>query len=511
MREWLVPGWVASVGLLRLAQALRLPEARMLRGVPDDAFYYLQTARVFAATGRWSFDGVEPASGFHLLWGYLLAAMYRVRPGIGLHAVFALTSLFGILCMAAAAWLCARTALRLFGAGAELGVGIICLSAVSLQCGALLMEAPLVILLSAAVAHLLCNDRVPQVSFLRPGLHHHPLLTGAAALLLGWLGVLARSDFGLLPLALFLAHLVQWRRGKASATMVWIAAAVLTGCALGVATVTLHTHWVSGEWVQASARQKLRWAGLVGYSSRPVWTLVQQYFNSSAVVHDWTRRGLWCARLLLLALSAGVLAGLRRRGGWALPAMLCVVAGYGFLYRYNSAALQAWYLAQFQVPMALLAAGALAAVPARRLVTAAALALCLWGSAVSLRLARTQPAPFYAAALYLRAHPELRPAGAWNAGMLGYVSGGGVTNLDGLVNDRIYPYAAGGTALDYVRARNLRSIIDFPAMVDPAAMAQDGPAQGAERNGYADGRLQRCLHLTAMAGPMAVYHVDCGP
>ena len=95
--------------------------------------------------------------------------------------------------------------------------------------------------------------------------------------------------------------------------------------------------------------------------------------------------------------------------------------------------------------------------------------------------------------------------------MLGYVSGGGVTNLDGLVNDRIYPYAAGGTALDYVRARNLRSIIDFPAMVDPAAMAQDGPAQGAVRNGYADGRLQRCLHLTAMAGPMAVYHVDCGP
>ena len=279
----------------------------------------------------------------------------------------------------------------------------------------------------------------------------------------------------------------------------------------GLLTVTLHTHWISGEWVQASARQKLRWAGLTGYSMKPGWTLVLEFFNSSAVTNGWTRSGVWLARMLALGVGAGALAGLRRRGGWALGAMLSVVVGYVILYRYNSGAMQEWYVGEFEVPLALLAAGALAAAPARRLAMGVVMVLCLWGAVVSLRQHQGEDSPFYTAGVYLRAHPELRPAGAWNAGMLGYVSGGGVVNLDGLVNDRVYPYAASGNLLDYVRERKLRTIIDFPTMVDPAAMAANGPARLAERNGYGDGRLQGCLHLVDMTGRLGVYRVDCGP
>ena len=40
--------------------------------IPDDAFYYIQMATHRAKDGFWSFDGTHPASGFHLLYGYLL-------------------------------------------------------------------------------------------------------------------------------------------------------------------------------------------------------------------------------------------------------------------------------------------------------------------------------------------------------------------------------------------------------------------------------------------------------
>ena len=80
-----------------LSRLMGLAENRLIDHIPDDAFFYLQTARTFARTGRWSFDGVEPASGFHVLWGYLLAGLYRVRPGITLRGVFGVAGLVGKL------------------------------------------------------------------------------------------------------------------------------------------------------------------------------------------------------------------------------------------------------------------------------------------------------------------------------------------------------------------------------------------------------------------------------
>jgi hypothetical protein len=65
--NWVVPALVGLVGMARLTFLCRLPDRLLVRYIPDDAFYYLIMGRNFAATGRWTFDGVEPASGFHLL------------------------------------------------------------------------------------------------------------------------------------------------------------------------------------------------------------------------------------------------------------------------------------------------------------------------------------------------------------------------------------------------------------------------------------------------------------
>ena len=122
----------------------------MVGYIPDDAFYYLVMGRNFARLGRWTFDGVAPATGFHLAWGYLIAALYAVAPGIGLHALFLLAGLFQIACVTAAVWLVGRTARRWFGAGTEAGVAVVFLSTMPLGEGISLMEMALALLASAA-------------------------------------------------------------------------------------------------------------------------------------------------------------------------------------------------------------------------------------------------------------------------------------------------------------------------------------------------------------------------
>lgn len=50
-----------------------LPIEKLLQGLlVDDAFYYLQVARVFAQKGILSFDGVHETNGFHPLWMLIL-------------------------------------------------------------------------------------------------------------------------------------------------------------------------------------------------------------------------------------------------------------------------------------------------------------------------------------------------------------------------------------------------------------------------------------------------------
>src|SRR5688500_6385445 len=84
----LAAGLVLLVGLLRVAWLALQGDARLITMVPDDAFYYIVLAQNFAETGRWTFDGVAPATGFHLLWGYLLAGVQALFGAPGWRSLF---------------------------------------------------------------------------------------------------------------------------------------------------------------------------------------------------------------------------------------------------------------------------------------------------------------------------------------------------------------------------------------------------------------------------------------
>jgi hypothetical protein len=159
------------------------------------------------------------------------------------------------------------------------------------------------------------------------------------------------------------------------------------------------------------------------------------------------------------------------------------ILGYGAAYALNGA-VQYWYAATFFAAVALLAAGLVAALPVRGRVVP--ILILLYAAGAVWRFANP-PWPWQVATMeageMLRAAPDLAPVAAWNAGIVAYFAARPVTNLDGLVNDAVYPAVISGRLAPYLAEAGIRYIVDFPSMLSEA---------GGRRGGYADGTLRRC-------------------
>ena len=70
-RRLVVVGVALSLPALLWPWIVQLPPG----GIEDDGYFYSQIAYNAGVHGRVSFDGIHPTDGFHLLWGYLLAAV----------------------------------------------------------------------------------------------------------------------------------------------------------------------------------------------------------------------------------------------------------------------------------------------------------------------------------------------------------------------------------------------------------------------------------------------------
>lgn len=254
----------------------------------------------------------------------------------------------------------------------------------------------------------------------------------ASAFAVGVLGMLSRSDFGLLPLVLFVACLAMDRRVKAP--RVKLAGSVLAGSIIGLVVVLGHTYVASGHLVQSSARVKRYWSVLDGDS-----TWVSAWSATSPLLQytgGWLPRPQYVlfvyaigATLLLLAITGAAMSRLNHRFTITVTwAMSGVALGYIGLYTYDSAAVQAWYFANYLVPYSILVGSAFA-IPGKvwRALSTIALGVWLWkASPISRGWSPVWPqqAGFYQTGRYVRNHPEIKPIGAWNAGILNYLASG---------------------------------------------------------------------------------------
>jgi hypothetical protein len=165
-----------------------------------------------------------------------------------------------------------------------------------------------------------------------------------------------------------------------------------------------------------------------------------------------------------------------------------VIIGYIVLYSLDGA-VQGWYFANYLVPYSVMAASVFS-IPSKtwRIVSTAALAVLVWRASPIRRTATSmwpQQVGYYEAGLYLHQHPELKPVGAWNAGIDSYVAGGGVVNLDGLVNDDAAQYVLSNSLKKYLAERHINRVIDDSIMW--------GSDLTRARGGYAGDVLTHCI------------------
>lgn len=464
---------------------LKAPEMLQVQFTPDDGYYYLALARNFIRFGQWTFDGgVSVTSGFHLLQAYILAGFYKLLQPTSagfVHLGLAFDALVTIIVVAIAWVICLRKndAFFLIAFTILVGAKPFLFNSISIT------EWPLVIL----IAGLYC------LSFYRQGKGRgaHPAL-----FVLGLLGSLARSDFGLLPFGIFVSAFFL-ERGSQEKLLTREAFLGVLGAILGLGIVFVHNFMITGAMIQSSALMKSYWAAFVHQKFYNAIALILKVIGLDLGFADFDR-SLFLLGVLLISgpLILIILAKISGQSNVSfskvspsadqplherilvLAAGLCLI-GYSIFYAYNGA-IQHWYTANFIWPtFILLVAGA--HYLDRRLLHEQQFTL-IWLSVFALTAlgvqiwslyplsAQTSPWPhqqlMLEAGKYLAQNPPDANVGSWNSGVVGYYRDGtDIINIDGLVNNDIYPYAVSNDLPAYLRAKNIHYILDFENMFHP--------------------------------------------
>lgn len=425
---------IVIAGLARITHFAGRP-AELITIIPDDAFYYLRLAHNRVAVGAWSFDQVSPTSGFHLLYGYLLAAAeWLFGPVLeDWQHSFVVISVLSTLAVALAAYLVVRSGQRLYGTSAAWWGLIVLVGPWTVALITMMMESPLVVLSAAVVLALAVGE-------------NRPTWLGAVGLFtIGWLAALSRVDFALWPGMLWLVGLFCGREPGARRVRL---TAIFAGSVTAVATTLVHSYIWTGHLAPSSALVKLQWSLQAGTGS--------------------LAGGLGLLPMILLAF--GFAAHKLAEGSGKLAFEPFSLAGAGTLVGYlvifyvvGSRGAQPWYQALFLVPLAVsvMAVGAVVW-PRLRAVSAVLLVGTVTVAGLAAVPGTLWPwqAGMYHAAQKLADRTAGQPVGSWNAGILAVVSGLQITNLDGLVDDRAAAASAQGTLYDYLRARGIEYIAD---------------------------------------------------
>jgi hypothetical protein len=467
---------VSALTLIHYAYMMSVPHEAVICFVPDDAFYGFQVARHFMATGVWSFDGgFTTTTGFHLLNVYLMSLFpgLLARPWVAIRVLMG----FGAAVSIVSIFLICRLADRTFGPCALIPAFLLLTAASFTQQSVALMEYPYVIIIAALYVLALLSKR------------DRGWITAAAIFGLGTLGSLARGDFGGLPLAVVIAS-VFWYLRERRTRYLSRALLGLSGAAMGLALVTLHNLHFGGHLLSGSERAKALWGERWGYSlNLPVNVAVQTMIS-------WSPAAVAIASLIACVLSVRIVAGLCKRwpiaarlsaafeidaqpattdGSFAASAGVIAVMIYLLVYGADSA-VREWYAASFVIPLLLLLGAGFHAIsrdPIWRTVASAAVAIIATQNiACSYFPIWNSGKYFLAMAQYLRNHPPDDRIAGWNVGTVGYFLDGKITNLDGLMNDQIYPYMKAKTVNQYLDRAAIKYVVDFPVQIDnpgPAA------------------------------------------
>jgi hypothetical protein len=434
--------------------------------IPDDGFYYLSLARNYSTYGIWSFDsGISTTSGFHLLFAYLLSSAFSLfHFDVNNFVTFGvILSLLFVLFSIATMWFWGfkqKNVLFLMFLVLIISSRNFVYNTVSIT------EWSLTILISSMYCVWFFTKYI------------NPVIKRIDVLILFILGFslsIARTDSGILPFSILVSTLFPFlttsKRSRLFATM------GLLGTLIGLLVVFTHNYLFTGEILQSSAMMKAYWAQL----------FPSDYYSGSILVTEII--GFPGLFLLAILIVIAVVPKFINKSGNSSPnshtinnshilmivsAGVCVL-GYTLVYSRN-VDIQPWYTANLITPVIMAVFGISDYLTVTlhwkgRLIFPLFILLIIFFNISNLYPINTFRSPWphqkymYQAGLYLNENPLDGRVGSWNAGIIGYYEGGHVVNLDGLVNNDIYPYAVNNNLPAYLSSRDIYYLMDFEQML----------------------------------------------
>jgi len=461
---------LSALAIVHFFYVITRPKRVLIGFVPDDAFYELQIARHFLATGKWSFDGsLTTTTGFHLLNVYLMSLFPRLFDSPWLAVKFWMSA--GLLCSIGAIVVTTNFVARQFRPPALLLVVLVFCSPAFLSQSLSILEYPYLVLVASLYV---------SAVFGNPNSYDQRQMFGCA--LLGILGSLARSDFGGLPLMMFVACACfgmvtgVWR-------YLYRSMAGLAGASVGLGVVFVNNYWFGRQLLSGSVKAKALWATRLGY--RPNLSI--------ETALDTLGRTRKLSVLVAMGVAAVVLLRWLQHRRTAATGrlevksrtlmhddLLFMLAGSGAVALYivlygADGGVQPWYTANFVIPF-VLALG-----PLFGFIGSDAFAQSCAAVGVAILCVRNVPQAFQplwghqynmlAMSDYLQQHPVEGRIGSWNAGIMGYFLDGEVVNLDGVMNDQVYPYMLDHKLVAYLDTMNIKYVADYPGQIFDVTVA----------------------------------------
>jgi hypothetical protein len=310
--------------------------------------------------------------------------------------------------------------------------------------------------------------------------------------LVGCLGSLTRADFGAMPLA-FCCVAFMLILHKKEYHYFLLTLSGLIGASIGLLLVFLNDYYFTGHFLQNSATMKLLWEHVTGPSPYSFYAqlmslLLGNFYRdamptlTSSVVYLFPKLLLLSIILFIYNifrdqkpqnnenLKTNTLAIEFHKNYLFIVGSIITIIFYCIFYSFNTGAMQPWYSGNAIVPMVILVTGVLNSVRSNLFHYIISALLMIFIAMHLHHLYTLKIIPWasqrilYEAGTYLQQNPLPGKIGSWNAGIISYYEGQHIINLDGLMNDEIYPYAKADNLECYFIKKQINYVVDFTAM-----------------------------------------------
>jgi hypothetical protein len=459
-----------------VAQGVSRPLPWLLAVVPDDAFYYLVTARNLAAKNLSSFDGLNPTNGYHPGWMAVMVLCAKLFAG-GTALIRACLLTAFLFHVAAAFTLVAALRRWLSPAACKVAGALWLLNPLAANLVMQGMEAAFYIF-ALALSLLVFSTRIaPRLDTPAAPPSAHDFALFGASLSLCFLG---RTEAIVLAGAATLWLAWCFRAASPLRALLWTGGSFVAG----IVPLFVYSYWATASWVQRSGAMKVLWArGAEQTLASRVRDVFMYVFGEWAVypllgeLHGGFNELRSLASLAITSALVWLLArGLRQprtRSAAAIGLVLLLSTLLtGFIYGLFFADRQYWYRAQPGFVLFVVLYASLVTLAESRpawlrsrarwaaALAAGTLAAALFWTLTTLRSYPWQADVLTSQRVFDQRVPEGALIGCFNAGIPAYFSKHTIVNLDGLMNNVVYDYYRRRAFDRYLMDANIAYIAD---------------------------------------------------